>query len=109
MTDISFNEYQSKARETALYPPELGLYYTTLGLTGEAGEVAEKVKKMIRDNKSIEECKTDILNELGDVLWYIANVAHEFGLTLSDIANNNIDKLQSRLDRGVIHGSGDNR
>ena len=106
---IEMNEYQLLARETALYPKSLGLYYTALGLTGEAGEVAEKVKKMIRDNKTIEDCQIEIMNELGDVLWYVANVAHEFGLSLEEIAENNVLKLKSRSERGVIHGSGDNR
>ena len=106
---ITMNEYQELALSTALYPKELGLYYTALGLTGEAGEVAEKVKKMIRDNKSIEDCQIDIMNELGDVLWYIATCANEFGLTLEEIAENNVLKLKSRSERGVIHGSGDNR
>ena len=71
----TMNEYQELARETALYPEKLGLYYTALGLTGEAGEVAEKVKKMIRDNKTREDCQIDIMNELGDVMWYLANLA----------------------------------
>ena len=105
----TMNEYQELARETALYPKETGLYYTVLGLTGEAGEVAEKVKKMIRDNKTLEDCQIDIMNELGDVMWYIANVAYEFGLTLEEVAENNVLKLNSRLERNVIHGNGDNR
>jgi NTP pyrophosphatase (non-canonical NTP hydrolase) len=105
----TMNEYQRLARKTALYPEELGLYYTALGLTGEAGEVAEKVKTMIRDDKTIEDCQIDIMNELGDVMWYIANVAYEFGLTLEEVAENNVLKLNSRLERNVIHGNGDNR
>ena len=105
----TMNEYQELALSTALYPKELGLYYTALGLTGEAGEVAGEVKKMIRDNKTIEDCQIDIMNELGDVMWYIANVAHEFGLSLEEVAENNVLKLKSRSERGVIHGSGDNR
>tara|TARA_R100000315_G_C5193556_1_gene113078 strand:+ start:340 stop:663 length:324 start_codon:yes stop_codon:yes gene_type:complete len=105
----TMDEYQELALSTALYPKELGLYYTALGLAGEAGEVAEKVKKLIRDNISIEDCQIDIMNELGDVLWYIATCAYEFNLTLEEIAENNVLKLKSRSERGVIHGSGDNR
>jgi NTP pyrophosphatase (non-canonical NTP hydrolase) len=64
---------------------------------------------MIRDDKTIEDCQIDIMNELGDVMWYIANVAYEFGLTLEEVAENNVLKLNSRLERNVIHGNGDNR
>ena len=106
---MNMNEYQDAALSTALYPKELGLYYTTLGLTGEAGEVAEKVKKMIRDNKTLEEVKFPLMDELGDVLWYIAALAHELGITLDNIAESNVQKLQSRAERNAIHGDGDNR
>lgn len=85
--------------------------YPTLGLVGEAGEVAEKVKKIFRDNNGEldAERKTVLEKELGDVLWYLAQLATELGLSLDDIAKNNIAKLQSRKERGMLHGDGDSR
>jgi NTP pyrophosphatase (non-canonical NTP hydrolase) len=109
---IDFKEYQEKARSTAVYP-EMGnnLYYPSLGLAGEAGEVCEKVKKIMRDDNgevtSIK--KAAIAKELGDVLWYVSNVASELNLDLESIAYANIQKLFDRMDRGVIKGSGDDR
>jgi len=109
---MNFEEYQKKSRVTAKYP-NIGenFIYPVLGLTGEAGEVAEKIKKVIRDKDSIidEETKEMIKKELGDVLWYVAQLATELNLSLNDVAENNIEKLYSRMDRGVIHGDGDNR
>lgn len=109
---MNFNEYQEKARSTAIYP-SLGnnFAYPALGLSGEAGEVCEKCKKIIRDQNSIikDENVSAIKKEIGDVLWYCANLASEFGLTLEEIVIANIEKLQSRKDRGVLQGSGDNR
>lgn len=108
---MTLNEYQDKARETAKYPAELGVTYTTLGLTGEAGEVADKVKKIIRDNGGVltDEKRLEIAKEVGDVLWYIAMLSAELGYTLDDIAWMNYEKLHSRAERGKIGGSGDNR
>ncbi len=82
-----------------------------MGLVGETGEVADKIKKVIRDDGGIlsEEKRRDIEKELGDVLWYIANLAIELDLSLDEIALKNLDKLKDRWDRGVLHGSGDNR
>jgi len=109
---MNLEEYQTKSRKTALYP-NIGknFIYPTLGLAGESGEVAEKIKKVIRDKNGIadEETKEAIKKELGDVLWYVAQLATELGLSLDDIAENNIVKLASRLERGVLQGSGDNR
>lgn len=109
---MDFKEYQQKALTTAVYP-NIGkcLYYPTLGLAGEAGEVAEKVKKMYRDDAGIltSERKDAIKKELGDVLWYLATVAFECGLDLDDVAETNIAKLSERKSNGKIHGSGDNR
>jgi NTP pyrophosphatase (non-canonical NTP hydrolase) len=106
------NEYQKQARKTAIYP-SLGnnLYYPVLGLCGEAGEVAEKVKKIIRDRDGhlSEESRAAIAVELGDVLWYIANAASELGLSLNEIAKENLRKLSSRKKRKVLKGSGDDR
>jgi NTP pyrophosphatase (non-canonical NTP hydrolase) len=106
---MDFNEYQQRANETAIYPEEYKLIYPTLGLAGEAGEVADKVKKIIRDGLSLVEEKEGIAKELGDVLWYIAAVARDIGYSLDDIAKMNIDKLESRKERGALQGNGDNR
>lgn len=97
--------------ETAIYPCDNSIAYTVLGLAGETGEIAEKVKKTIRDRqgKFDEAVKLDIAREAGDVLWYLAALAHELGMSLEDIARLNIEKIYSRRDRDVIHGSGDNR
>jgi len=108
---MNFNDYQSKARETAIYPKEHAITYPALGLNGEAGEVAEKVKKMLRDDNGIltDERKSLLSKEIGDCLWYVANLASDLNLNLADIAQENLDKLFSRKERGVIGGSGDNR
>jgi len=109
---MNFNEYQQKARQTAIYPnKDNNFVYPTLGLVGEAGEVAEKIKKVIRDSDGIvtPEKKEEIKKELGDVLWYIANLAIELDIELEDIAQGNIEKLFSRMERDKVHGDGDNR
>lgn len=109
---MDFNEYQNKSRKTAGYP-SIGhpVIYPTLGLANEAGEVAGKIKKVFRDKDGeISETTRDSLKaELGDVLWYLTQVATELGLTLDEIAEHNIEKLYSRLERGRIRGDGDNR
>ena len=103
--------YQKVAKSTAIYPREQAIIYPTLGLTGEAGEVANKVKKIIRDdgNKINESLVQEISAEIGDCLWYISVLADDIGCKLSDIANNNLIKLAKRKEKGTIHGSGDNR
>jgi NTP pyrophosphatase (non-canonical NTP hydrolase) len=109
---MDFEEYQKKSRVTAKYPDIDNNYvYPTLGLSGEAGEVAEKIKKVIRDKGGIIDAETKemIQKELGDVLWYVAQLATELDLSLNDVAEKNIEKLYSRLERGKINGSGDNR
>lgn len=108
---MTFNEYQKQSRRTALYPRELNLVYPTLGLTGEAGEVAEKIKKIIRDEEGriSNEKKKELVKEMGDVLWYLAQLATELGVSLDEVATINIRKLSSRQARGKIKGSGDNR
>lgn len=109
---MDFKEYQEKSRKTALYP-NIGnnFVYPTLGLAGEAGEVAEKIKKVIRDKEGIidDATREEIKKELGDVLWYVSQLATEIGLSLDDVAEKNIEKLYSRMERGKLHGSGDNR
>lgn len=108
---MTLNDYQNKALETAIYPEEAKVVYPTLGLTGEAGEVADKVKKIIRDNNGqlSDEKKLEIAKEIGDVLWYCATLSHDLGFTLEDIAEMNYEKLHSRQLRGKLNGSGDNR
>ncbi|MFA5163529.1 MAG: nucleoside triphosphate pyrophosphohydrolase family protein [Patescibacteria group bacterium] len=109
---MTFREYQENSQKTAIYPNKGNNFiYPTLGLSGEAGEVAEKVKKIIRDkNGVVEEIdKEEIKKELGDVLWYVAQIASELNLDLDLVAQTNLDKLMSRLERNVIGGSGDNR
>lgn len=108
---MKLNEYQNKARATAIYPRTSALVYCVLGLTGESGEVADKVKKIIRDNDGVltKESKREIAKELGDVLWYLTNLSAELGFDLQSVAEMNIEKLVSRKQRGLIKGSGDNR
>ena len=103
--------YQQVAKQTAIYPREQAIIYPTLGLTGEAGEVANKVKKIIRDgtNKNNENLVQEISAEIGDCLWYISVLADDIGVKLSDIANGNLEKLANRKKKGTIHGSGDDR
>jgi len=103
--------YQQVAKQTAIYPREQAIIYPTLGLTGEAGEVANKVKKIIRDdgNKINEGLVQEISAEIGDCLWYISVLADDIGIKLSDIANANLIKLANRKKKGTIHGSGDDR
>ena len=109
---MELNAYQDAARKTAAYP-DVGsnLIYPTLGLTGEAGEVADKVKKVIRDRGGVFDADTReaIKLELGDVLWYVAQLASELGYDLNEVADANLQKLSSRAARGRIGGSGDQR
>ena len=103
--------YQKVALTTAIYPREQAIIYPTLGLTGEAGEVANKVKKIIRDgsNKNDDSMVSEIKSEIGDCLWYIAVLASDFNIKLSDIASTNLEKLANRKKNNTIHGSGDAR
>lgn len=103
--------YQQSASKFAIYPQDKGLEYLSLGLASEAGEVAGKVKKIIRDKNGIlsDEDKQALAAELGDVLWYVAMLAQDMGIKLSYVFNKNIDKLQVRMDNNTIGGSGDNR
>ena len=109
---MELNHYQSESRKTALYP-DVGCnaIYPTLGLVGEAGEVADKVKKILRDKKGIfdKDSKDAIKLELGDVLWYISQLSSELGYELEDVANSNLQKLNSRKIRGKLKGNGDMR
>jgi NTP pyrophosphatase (non-canonical NTP hydrolase) len=108
---VDFSEYQRLSRRTAEYPREAWLSYPALGLAGEAGEVAEHAKKASRDDagRLSGERRAAMARELGDVLWYVAQLASELGLELEEIAGENLQKLLSRQRRGVLSGSGDNR
>jgi NTP pyrophosphatase (non-canonical NTP hydrolase) len=104
--------YEAQAGETAIFPKEKALEYLALGLTSEAGEVAGKVKKLIRDGEDVEGFemkKIAISHEIGDVLWYCAMMAREVGVPLNTIMQENLLKLHSRKERGTLHGSGDER
>ena len=110
---MTFDEYQQQALTTVLSTGDefKDLLHWVLGLNGEAGEVAEKLKKIVRDHNSVvtPEDKIEMAKELGDVLWYIAVFAESLGVSLDEIAQKNLTKLKSRKDRGVLGGSGDNR
>jgi NTP pyrophosphatase (non-canonical NTP hydrolase) len=106
-----FNDYQRAARETAIYPDHLRGIYPVLGICGGAGEVAEKVKKLHCDHGGtvdLDFCMA-LEKELGDILWYIANTASDYGLSLDGIASTNLKKLANRKARGTLQGSGDQR
>lgn len=110
-TTMTLNEYQQKALETAIYPHEYKVVYPALGLAGEAGEAADKVKKIIRDNNGevSKEKALEIAKEIGDVLWYCATLANDLGYDLDTVGQMNYEKLHSRQERGKLSGSGDNR
>lgn len=108
---MTLNDYQQSALQTAIYPESMRINYPTLGLCGEAGEVADKVKKVYRDHNGefTDEVRKEIMKECGDVLWYVAVLSHDLGFSLEDVAQCNIEKLASRMRRGKINGNGDNR
>ena len=106
---IDFQTYQRTALTTAVYPKKYAVSYPALGLAEEAGEVAGKIKKMMRDGIPLDEQKEKIEAELGDVLWYLANLAYDCGISLQVVAEKNIEKVKDRQVRGQLHGEGDNR
>lgn len=119
---MNLDQYQLDSRATAIYPAvyikqpngtlqEASWIYPALGLGGESGETLEKVKKLVRDSHGIvtPETAEAIKKELGDILWYVAQIATEFGLSLGDVARTNLQKLRMRQSRGVLTGNGDNR
>lgn len=108
---MDFKDYQSQACETAIYPGQFKIMYPALGLAAEAGEVANKVKKIYRDEGGSlsHEARLAIAAEVGDVLWYCANLCSDLDVDLDVVAQMNLAKLNSRLARGVLGGSGDNR
>lgn len=113
---MNFEDYQKQSRVTAVYPDAgANFIYPTLGLAGETGEVVEKIKKLIRNDnitdakKVSEDKKIELEKEMGDILWYLAQLATEFDIELNSIAERNIEKLTSRQERGTLHSEGDNR
>mgnify|MGYP001038536311 CR=1 FL=1 len=108
---MELNEYQKIAMSTAIYPNDSKISYLSLALCGEAGEVADKVKKVLRDKDGCYsgEDKREIALELGDCLWYIANLASAICFPLNNIAEMNREKIEGRVRRGTLHGSGDER
>ena len=110
---MELNEYQKKALETALYPEKHKIIYAALGLGNEAGEVMGKIKKWLRgddgEGEMSAERKEALKGELGDVLWYLAVLAKDLDLELNEVAQANVEKLQSRLTRGTLKGDGDKR
>ena len=108
---MELSEYQRLSRSTAEYPRQEALTYPALGLAGEAGEFADHAKKVIRDDggEVTRQRREAMAKELGDVLWYVAQLASELGLELDRVAQDNLDKLLSRQRRGVLSGSGDER
>lgn len=108
---MKMNEYQWRATDTAVYPSAQAVEYVVLGLVGEAGEIANRYKKVIRDNGGVLDntARDQLAAEMGDVLWYLAMLSHELGVSLGDIAESNLQKLAARKLKGTIHGHGDNR
>ncbi len=114
---MDLDDYQVSARRTAIYREvtgegsQLAIAYTALGLAGEVGEVADKVKKIIRDSKELNDIEVlnDLEKELGDVLWYFALCCDELGLNPNEVAHKNLDKLAKRQEENKLRGSGDNR
>lgn len=105
----TFAEYQVEARKTSFCPEKYKIIYASMGLVGEAGELANKVKKIMRDDGNKEELISGIKSEMGDVLWYLAALADDLDIDLSDVASENIEKLKSRQLRGQMRGAGDVR
>ena len=108
---MTVNEYQKESIKTRDYGKGEPIIYPALKLNGEAGEVAEKVGKALRDNDGVftDEIKLGIAREIGDVLWYCAALSDEIGYTLDEICQLNIEKVQKRREENKIHGEGDNR
>jgi NTP pyrophosphatase (non-canonical NTP hydrolase) len=114
---MNFDEYQAKAESTNLTSSEntevlsIAFMDKVLGLVGESGEFADKIKKILRDKKGAwtEADREELIKELGDVLWYIATLAPLLGVSMDEVANRNIAKLAARQQNSSLTGSGDNR
>ena len=109
--DMKISEYEEKAQATAIYPDTYKITYPALGMAGEAGEVANKVKKLIRDGSAgmADDWKEQLASEIGDVMWYCAALARDLDVSLTTIMAANLDKLKARQERGTLGGSGDKR
>ncbi len=101
--------FQAESKKFAIYPGEVGLTYAVVGLVGEAGELANKLKKILRGDKTQAEYRRQMIDELGDVLWYVSAVASELDTDLSGVAHNNLTKLRGRLEADTLKGEGDDR
>ena len=106
---MDLTTYQQEAMKTRIFVPENRVAYSALGLAGEAGELANKVRKISQGNENDPNLIAGIKGEMGDVLWYLAALADDLGVSLADIAAENIEKLKSRVARGAINGAGDTR
>lgn len=106
---MNADDYQEECHATAIYPADQGVLYTLLGLGNEAGEAQGKYKKYIRDNMNWPDVRENLISELGDVLWYCAELATNLEVSLSEVMSRNLLKLQSRQTRGTLSGSGDSR
>lgn len=106
---MNFNEYQRLTSKTAVFPKKIAKAYLALGVAGESGEVADKVKKFLRGDTKKPLNKEEMKKEMGDVLWYLAQLSKELGIPFNDVARANITKLMDRKRRKVLKGSGDNR
>ncbi len=110
---MELNEYQKRALSTAFHPEKSKVIYPALGLASEAGEVSGKVKKWVRgddgEGAMSEERRMTLRDEIGDVLWYVAVLSHDLGFELDEIAKLNVEKLNSRKERGTLKGDGDKR
>ncbi len=113
---MKFDEYQDKAKKYDFFEAtedlkEVGFIEKVLGLAGEAGETADKIKKLLRDKNGVisDEDRASIVKELGDTLWYLAATARYLGVPLSEVASGNIEKLEGRYQRNKLHGAGDER
>lgn len=104
---MDIEDYQFKARQTAIYPAEQSVIYPMFGLVGELGEFCNKYKKIWRDGREFP--VADMVSELGDVLWYYSNLCSDLGLTLEQISETNVEKLLARQEHNTLHGDGDNR
>ena len=107
MNQLTLNEYQEMAAKTAIYPANNALPYLSLGLAAEAGEVADKVAKYYRGDKTLD--PKALMTEVGDVLWFVAQLSLIFGTPLEKVALQNLTKLNARQEAGTLQGDGDNR
>jgi len=108
---MNFDDYQAGARKTAIYPQDYLITYPALGLVGEAGEIANKVKKILRDDQGVcsDQKRAQLIEEMGDVLWYLAALASDLDVSLDMVATCNLQKLSDRATRNALRGEGDQR